>query len=212
VAGPPGRSVAKRGFDAAFAALALALASPVLAVAALLVRIGDRGSLLFRQERIGVGGRPFELLKFRSMREHDLTVEQVGQVRAGDPLVTPAGRLLRRFKIDELPQLWNVLRGDMAVVGPRPTVREQVERYDAFRRRRLEARPGVTGWAQVNGNTQLSWDDRIALDVWYIDHWSLGLDARILARTIRVVLFGERADVAAVEEARRHADRAGRSG
>lgn len=205
-------SPAKRAFDALFAAIVLVLVSPILAVAAVLVLVGDRGALLFRQERIGLDGRPFELLKFRSMRSHDLTVEQVGQVRPENPLVTPAGQWLRRFKIDELPQLWNVLRGDMAIVGPRPTVREQVERYDLFRRRRLEARPGVTGWAQVNGNTELDWDDRIALDVWYIDHWSLALDARILARTVGVVLLGERADRSAVEEARRHADRLGRSG
>jgi lipopolysaccharide/colanic/teichoic acid biosynthesis glycosyltransferase len=205
----PAHSVLKRWFDVAFAACALAIASPVLVVAALCARLGDRGPLLFRQERIGLRGLPFELLKFRTMRQHEYTVEQLGQVRPDHPLVTPVGRFMRRFKIDELPQLWNVVRGDMSIVGPRPTIREQVERYDAFRRRRLEARPGVTGWAQVKGSSEIPWDDRIMLDVWYIEHWSFGIDLRILLRTPAVVLLGERPDSAALDDARRHAERLG---
>ncbi len=205
------RHLLKRCLDATGSTLVLALALPLFLCVAGLVLLEDRGPVFYRQRRVGLGGRPFELLKFRSLRVHDLSTEVVGQVSGSHPLVTRTGRVIRRLKIDELPQLLNVLRGDMSLVGPRPTVPEQVERYDAFQRRRLEMRPGITGWAQVNGNVQLSWDERITLDVWYVDHWSPVLDARILARTVAVVLFGERPNLQALVEARAYADGAGRS-
>jgi lipopolysaccharide/colanic/teichoic acid biosynthesis glycosyltransferase len=132
----------------------------------------------------------------------------MGQVRHDHHLVTRVGAVIRRFKIDELPQLLNVLAGDMTLIGPRPTIREQVERYDAWQRRRLDARPGLSGWAQVNGNTELSWEERIALDVWYIDHWSPWLDLKILARTLGVVARGEQRNAAAVAAGEAHAKRA----
>jgi lipopolysaccharide/colanic/teichoic acid biosynthesis glycosyltransferase len=143
------------------------------------------------------------------MRVHGLPTTEVGQVYETHPMVTRVGRLLRRFKIDELPQLVNVLLGDMSIVGPRPALPEALAGYDEFQRRRLEVRPGLTGWAQVNGSARLTWDERILLDVWNIDHWSHGLDLRILARTLGVVLWGERPNRRALAAARAHAARLG---
>jgi len=213
-AGPAGRAAraAMRGLDVAAAAAGLLLLSPLLLAAAALVALEDGRPVLYRQERSGRGGRRFALLKLRTMRRNDIPVDVLGPIGDDHPLVLRAGRLLRRFKVDELPQLVNVLRGDMSLVGPRPTVPEQVERYDAFERRRLFVRPGLTGWAQVNGNTQLSWPDRILLDVWYVDHWSLWLDLRILAKTVSVVLLGERPNVPALDRALAHANGTGRRG
>jgi lipopolysaccharide/colanic/teichoic acid biosynthesis glycosyltransferase len=197
--------------DVAVAALVLLAAFPVLALSALLIRLEDGGGVLFRQERVGLGGRTFHLLKFRSMRVKSPSAA-AGQVRIDNPLVTRVGRVLRRLKIDELPQLWNVIRGDMSLVGPRPTVREQVDGYTPLQRRRLLVRPGMTGWAQVNGNTELDWPERIALDLWYVAHWSLALDLRILLRTVAVVVGGERVSASAVREGRNYAKRADRGG
>lgn len=166
----------------------LLLASPVLAVAAIAVKIADRGPVLFRQERIGKGGEPFQILKFRTMT---VGAEHQGlglEVAVRDARITRPGRWLRATSLDELPQLWNVLRGDMSLVGPRPTVRSQVERYTPFQARRLEVRPGLTGWAQVKGRNRLTWPERIELDVWYVDHRSLMLDLRILAMTLPSML------------------------
>jgi lipopolysaccharide/colanic/teichoic acid biosynthesis glycosyltransferase len=162
--------------------------------------------VLYVQRRSGADGEPFDIFKLRTLRVHDVPAHRMAQVRAGDAMVTRVGRVLRRSKIDELPQLLNVLRGDMSMVGPRPTLPEQVERYDAFQRRRLAMRPGLTGWAQINGGTELPWEERIYLDVWYVDHWSLGLDARVLARTLGVVLGGERVRPEPLAAARAHAD------
>ena len=196
----------KRGLDVAVAGAVLLLSLPLMLVVALLVLLEDGRPILYAQRRAGCGGRRFTLLKFRSMRVNDLAVEAVGPVGERHPLVTRTGRLIRRFKVDELLQLLNVLRGEMSLVGPRPTIPEQVERYGAFERRRLLVPPGLTGWAQVNGNARLTWPERIVLDVWYVDHWSLWLDLRILAKTVSVVLLGERPNVPALDRALAHAN------
>ncbi|HEY0022678.1 MAG TPA: sugar transferase [Longimicrobium sp.] len=202
----------KRVLDVLVSGAALLAASPVLALAAAGILLEDGRPLLFVQPRAGRGGRVFHALKFRTMRVHQVPAHQMAQVRAGDPLVTRVGSVLRRLKVDELPQLVNVLRGDMSLVGPRPTLPEQVAGYDAFQRRRLEVTPGLTGWAQVNGNTELDWPERILLDVWYVDHRSLWLDLRILARTLAVVVGGERVRSGPLEQARLHAHGSGRGG
>ena len=175
------------------AALALAVSSPLLAVAALLIRLESRGPVFYRQRRVGLDGRPFELWKLRTMVSGAEAMGHGIYVLEGDPRITRVGRLLRRFSLDELPNLVNVLRGEMAMVGPRPTVQEQVDRYTERQRRRLEVKPGITGWAQVNGRASLPWPERIELDVWYVDHRSLRLDLRILARTARLLATRPRA-------------------
>jgi lipopolysaccharide/colanic/teichoic acid biosynthesis glycosyltransferase len=179
-----------RALDLLLASLLLALASPLLALAALLIRLESRGPALYRQRRVGRGGEPFELLKLRTMVPGAEAMGAGIYVVEGDPRITRAGRLLRRFSLDELPNLVNVLRGEMAIVGPRPTVQEQVDRYTERQRRRLDVRPGITGWAQVNGRTSLPWPERIELDVWYVEHRSARLDLRILARTARMLASG----------------------
>ncbi|MDQ3893189.1 MAG: sugar transferase [Actinomycetota bacterium] len=179
-----------RAFDIAAAAAGLALTSPLLALSALAIKLEDGGPVLYRQRRVGKDGVEFELLKLRTMV---VGAERQGAgwaVNRGDPRITRAGRVLRRLSLDELPQLWNVLRGDMAMIGPRPTLAYQVAQYSPQQRRRLEVKPGLTGWAQVNGRTRLPWDQRIELDVWYIDHRSLWLDAKILARTPLALMTG----------------------
>jgi lipopolysaccharide/colanic/teichoic acid biosynthesis glycosyltransferase len=178
-----------RAADVALAGVALAASSPVLAAAALAVRLAERGPVLYRQRRVGKDGVEFELLKLRTM-----VVGAEGQgagfaVDEGDPRITRVGRVLRRLSIDELPQLWNVVRGEMSVIGPRPTLRYQVERCTPLQARRLEVKPGITGWAQVHGRARLPWDERIELDVWYVEHRSALLDLKILAKT-PFVLFG----------------------
>jgi lipopolysaccharide/colanic/teichoic acid biosynthesis glycosyltransferase len=178
-----------RAADVALAGLGLVLTSPLLAAAAVAIKLEDGGPVLYRQRRVGKDGEDFELLKLRSMT---VGAEHLGAgfaVDRGDSRITRVGRVLRRTSVDELPQLWNVLRGNMSVIGPRPTLRYQVDRYSDRQRRRLDVRPGLTGWAQVNGRATLSWDDRIELDVWYVEHRSPLVDLRILLRTPRA-LFG----------------------
>jgi lipopolysaccharide/colanic/teichoic acid biosynthesis glycosyltransferase len=172
-----------RAADVAIAGGALLLASPVLALAALLIKLDDGGPVLYRQTRVGKDGSDFELLKLRTMV---VGAEAIGAglaVNRGDERITRAGRLLRKLSVDELPQLWNVVRGEMSVIGPRPTLRYQVEQYDDRQRHRLDVKPGITGWAQVNGRAALPWAERIQLDVWYVEHRTPLLDLRILART-----------------------------
>ena len=181
---------ASRALDLLVASLALALAAPLLALAAILIKLESRGPVFYRQRRVGRGGEPFELWKLRTMVPGAESMGAGIYVVEGDPRITRTGRLLRRLSLDELPNLINVLRGEMAIVGPRPTVQEQVDRYTDRQRRRLEVRPGITGWAQVNGRTSLPWPERIELDVWYVEHRSLRLDLRILARTIRMLATG----------------------
>jgi lipopolysaccharide/colanic/teichoic acid biosynthesis glycosyltransferase len=176
--------------DVAFAGLGLAVASPLLIVAGAAIRLTTRGPVIYRQRRVGRGGEPFDLYKLRTMRMGADPVGVGTPVLPDDPRVTGIGRVLRRFSLDEIPNLVNVLRGEMAIVGPRPTLVAQVELYTAQQRRRLEVKPGLTGWAQVNGRAGIPWEERIELDVWYVDHRSLGLDLRILARTLRLLLTG----------------------
>jgi lipopolysaccharide/colanic/teichoic acid biosynthesis glycosyltransferase len=176
--------------DLAIAAAALLLTAPLSLLAALAIKLDSRGPILYRQLRSGRDGKAFELFKFRTMAPGSDPVGIGSAVAADDPRVTRVGRLLRRMSLDELPNLLNVLRGEMAVVGPRPTIPAQVELYTPRQRRRLEVMPGLTGWAQVNGRASLPWEERIELDVWYVEHRSPVLDLRILARTAGLLLTG----------------------
>jgi lipopolysaccharide/colanic/teichoic acid biosynthesis glycosyltransferase len=179
-----------RVLDVVLAALLLLVAGPLLALAALAIRLESRGPIFYRHLRVGRDGEPFELWKLRTMIPGAESMGAGLYVLDGDPRITRVGRMLRRFSLDELPNLVNVLRGDMAIVGPRPTVQEQVDRYTDRQRRRLEVKPGITGWAQINGRTSLPWPERIELDVWYVEHRSMRLDLRILARTARMLATG----------------------
>jgi lipopolysaccharide/colanic/teichoic acid biosynthesis glycosyltransferase len=171
------------------ASLGLALASPFLAFSALAIKLEDRGPVLYRQRRVGRSGDEFELVKLRTMV---VGAEKQGAgwaVNKGDPRITKVGRVLRRLSLDELPQLWNVVRGDMSLIGPRPTLKYQVDRYTDHERRRLDVKPGITGWAQIHGRAALPWEERIELDVWYVEHRSPWVDVKILLRT-PLALFG----------------------
>jgi lipopolysaccharide/colanic/teichoic acid biosynthesis glycosyltransferase len=173
----------RRAIDVVGGSLALLLASPFLLLSALAVKLEDWGPVLFRQLRVGKDGSDFELLKLRTMV---VDAEQLGAGHAvdrGDARITKVGRVLRRASLDELPQLWNVVRGDMSLIGPRPTLRYQVERYTPRQARRLQVKPGITGWAQVHGRAALPWDERIELDVWYVEHRSARVDLAIILRT-----------------------------
>jgi lipopolysaccharide/colanic/teichoic acid biosynthesis glycosyltransferase len=172
-----------RPVDVALSAVGLALASPVLAAAAIAIKLEDRGPVLYRQTRVGKDGVDFDVLKLRTMVVGAESMGAGYAVDEGDSRITRVGRVLRRTSIDELPQLWNILRGDMSVIGPRPTLRYQVEQYDEHQWRRLEIRPGLTGWAQVQGRASLPWADRIELDVWYVENRSAKVDLEILLRT-----------------------------
>ena len=179
-----------RVLDVLLAAALLIVASPILLAAVIAIRLESGGPVFYRQRRVGWHGEPFDLLKLRTMVSGAEAMGAGIYVLEGDARITRTGRLLRRFSLDELPNLVNVLRGEMAIVGPRPTIQEQVDRYTERQRRRLEVKPGITGWAQVNGRASLPWPDRIELDVWYVDHRSLGLDLRILAKTARMLATG----------------------
>jgi lipopolysaccharide/colanic/teichoic acid biosynthesis glycosyltransferase len=179
---------AKRAMDLLLAGLLVIVTSPLLAVIAVAVRIALGSPVLFRQLRPGLDGRPFELLKFRTMRD---VRGPDGAMRPDAERITRLGRWLRKTSLDELPELLNVLKGDMSLVGPRPLLMQYLSRYTPRQARRHELRPGITGLAQVSGRNQLSWEERFDLDVWYIDHWSLWLDLRILLRTMRTVIGGE---------------------
>jgi lipopolysaccharide/colanic/teichoic acid biosynthesis glycosyltransferase len=196
----------KRALDLGIAVVAILISLPIVLLSSVLIVLEDGRPIFFVQSRVGKDGAPFRLLKLRSMRANDVPSAEMVQIECFHPLTTNVGRLLRRLKIDELPQFYNVLRGELSVVGPRPTIIEQVNQYSGFQRRRLEIRPGLTGWAQVNGNVTLPWETRIALDVWYIDHRSLVLDVVILIKTLATVMFGERPNPKAVLEARKYAD------
>jgi lipopolysaccharide/colanic/teichoic acid biosynthesis glycosyltransferase len=179
-----------RPLDALLAALLLAVASPFLLVAVIAIRLESGGPAIYRQRRVGRQGEPFDLWKLRTMVSGAEAMGAGIYVLEGDARITRVGRLLRRLSLDELPNLVNVLKGDMALVGPRPTIQEQVDRYTDRQRRRLEVRPGITGWAQINGRSSLPWPERIELDVWYVDNRSLRLDLHILARTARMLVTG----------------------
>ena len=181
----------RRAFDVVVAATVLVLASPLLALAIVAIRLESRGHPIYRQRRVGLEGREFDVLKLRTMVEGAELIGAGLAVNAGDSRITRVGRLLRRASLDELPNLVNVLRGDMAIIGPRPTLPSQVAQYTERERGRLSVRPGITGWAQVNGRASLPWAERIELDLWYIEHRSLLLDLRILWRSARMVFGGD---------------------
>jgi lipopolysaccharide/colanic/teichoic acid biosynthesis glycosyltransferase len=198
----------RRLLDILLGGAILILASPLMLVTTFAVSL-DGGPVLFKQRRAGRFGSEFEILKFRSMRPHNLTTAELmkahGQITSSHPDVTFVGRWIRRFKVDELPQLVNVIKGEMSIIGPRPTVPEQVKDYTPYQLFRLDVRPGLTGWAQVNGGTELSWPERILLDVWYIAHRSLWLDLRILCKTALVLVRGEKPSLAALTKAEQFA-------
>lgn len=179
-----------RAVDLLIAALALAILLPLLLAAAIWIRLGSRGPVIYRQRRVGLEDRPFEMWKLRTMVQGSDPVGVGTVVYRDDPRVTAAGRFLRRTSLDEVPNLVNVLRGEMAIVGPRPTIPAQVDDYTPRQRRRHEVLPGITGWAQVQGRAGIPWEERIELDLWYVDHRSAALDARILAKTAWLVLTG----------------------
>jgi lipopolysaccharide/colanic/teichoic acid biosynthesis glycosyltransferase len=170
--------------------IALVLASPLLLLAAVAIKLDSRGPVLYRARRIGRDGAEFELFKLRTMHTGNDPVGVGTPVLPGDPRVTRVGALLRRLSLDELPNLFNVISGEMAIVGPRPTLAAQVEAYTPRQRRRLEVKPGMTGWAQVNGRAGIPWAERIELDVWYVERRSFALDLRILTRTARLLITG----------------------
>jgi lipopolysaccharide/colanic/teichoic acid biosynthesis glycosyltransferase len=177
--------------DLLIAGVLLVIASPILLAAIIAIRLESKGSPIYKQRRVGRDGQTFELLKLRTMVTG---AEHIGAglaVNEGDSRITRVGAILRRFSLDELPNLINVLRGDLAIVGPRPTIQAQVDQYTDRQRRRLEVKPGITGWAQVNGRAALPWNERIELDVWYVDHRSLWLDLKILALTARMLVTGQ---------------------
>ncbi|HTN25689.1 MAG TPA: sugar transferase [Solirubrobacteraceae bacterium] len=181
----------RRVFDVVVAAAALAVASPLLLAAMIAIRLESRGHPIYRQRRVGLRGREFDVLKLRTMVDG---AEHVGAglaVNAGDARITRVGKVLRRTSLDELPNLVNILRGEMAIIGPRPTLPSQVAQYSERERGRLAVRPGLTGWAQVNGRASLPWPERIELDLWYIEHRSWRLDLQILWRSARMVVAGD---------------------
>jgi exopolysaccharide biosynthesis polyprenyl glycosylphosphotransferase len=169
----------------------LIILSPIIYFIGVLIRIDSPGPVFFRQERIGKDNKAFMSYKFRSMVDKATTMGLGLNVSVDDDRITRVGKFLRNTSLDELPQLFNVLRGEMSLVGPRPTLRYQVEAYDSVQRRRLKVKPGITGWAQINGRNAIPWEDRIKFDVWYVDNWSIRLDMKILARTIKTVLRRE---------------------
>jgi lipopolysaccharide/colanic/teichoic acid biosynthesis glycosyltransferase len=181
----------RRAFDVAVAGSVLVLTSPILALAIVAIRLEKPGHPIYRQRRIGRDGKPFDVLKLRTMVAGAESMGSGLAVNEGDPRITRVGAALRRFSLDELPNLVNVLRGDMAIIGPRPTVPVQVEQYTERQRGRLAVKPGITGWAQVNGRTSLPWEERIELDLWYVEHRSWRLDLQILLRTAAIVVAGE---------------------
>ena len=175
----------KRLLDICISGLALLLLSPVLVVLAILVRVKLGSPVLFRQTRPGLHGEPFEMMKFRTMTDGR---DANGELLPDDQRLVPFGRFLRNSSLDELPELFNVLRGDMSLVGPRPLLMAYLPLYNAHQRRRHEVRPGITGWAQINGRNNVTWQEKFDLDVWYVDHAGLWLDLKILLLTARTVL------------------------
>lgn len=180
----------RRAVDIVVSAAALAVTSPVILIAAILIRLESPGHPIYRQRRSGLNGHEFDVLKLRTMVSGAEFIGAGLAVDKGDARITKVGAFLRRTSIDELPNLVNVLRGEMSLIGPRPTLSQQVAAYTERQRGRLAVKPGLTGWAQVNGRASLPWSERIELDLWYIEHRSLALDAKILARTVKVLLNG----------------------
>jgi lipopolysaccharide/colanic/teichoic acid biosynthesis glycosyltransferase len=186
----PAANAVRRVFDLVVSLIASVITAPVVALLALAIRLQSPGHPLYTQTRVGKDGRLFSIYKLRTMVRGAEFIGAGLAIQEGDERITGLGQFLRRYSLDELPNLWNVLRGEMAIVGPRPTLLAQVEQYTVRQRGRLAVKPGITGWAQVNGRASLPWSERIELDLWYVEHRSLALDARILARTMGMVLTG----------------------
>src|SRR5947209_20465930 len=187
----PAQDAAKRALDLLIAGVGSLLTAPAVALLALAIRLESPGHPVYRQARAGKDGNEFSIYKLRTMvRGAEFTGAGLA-IQEGDDRITRVGAFLRRYSLDELPNLWNVVRGEMSIIGPRPTRSVQVEQYTERQRGRLAVKPGITGWAQVNGRASLPWAERIELDLWYVEHGSLWLDLRILARTVRMVLGGE---------------------
>ena len=180
----------KRALDPAVALPLVIVSAPLVALLALAVRLESAGDPIYRQTRVGKDGRLFDIYKLRTMVDGAEFTGAGLAINAGDSRITRLGRILRRYSLDELPNLWNVLRGDMSIVGPRPTLKSQVDEYTERQRGRLAVKPGITGWAQINGRASLPWPERIELDLWYVEHCSLALDLRILGRTLGQVVRG----------------------
>jgi lipopolysaccharide/colanic/teichoic acid biosynthesis glycosyltransferase len=180
----------KRALDLAIAVPAAVVSAPLVGLLALAIRLESPGHPIYTQTRIGLDGRPFRIYKLRTMVSGAEFTGAGLAINQGDDRITRMGTFLRRYSLDELPNLWNVLRGEMSIVGPRPTIAVQVEQYTPRQRGRLSVKPGITGWAQVNGRASLPWSERIELDLWYVEHRSLRLDLSILARTLGMVLRG----------------------
>lgn len=178
---PPGVPLTKRIFDLLLTSIGLLLISPLLVILAILVRLKLGAPVLFKQRRPGYRGKPFWIYKFRSMAD---LYDQEGNLLADELRLTKFGRFMRSASLDELPELFNVLKGEMSLVGPRPLLMQYLERYSPEQARRHEVLPGITGWAQIHGRNALTWEEKFRLDVWYVDHWSIGLDLRILAATL----------------------------
>jgi lipopolysaccharide/colanic/teichoic acid biosynthesis glycosyltransferase len=180
----------RRAFDFGTALIAAVLTAPVVGLLAVAIRLESSGRALYTQTRVGKDGREFAIYKLRTMVHGAEFIGAGLAIQDGDDRITALGRFLRRYSLDELPNLWNVVRGEMSIVGPRPTLSAQVQQYTPRQRGRLAVKPGITGWAQINGRASLPWSERIELDLWYVEHRSLALDARILARTIGMVVTG----------------------
>jgi lipopolysaccharide/colanic/teichoic acid biosynthesis glycosyltransferase len=181
----------RRVFDLVLAGAASVLTAPLVALLAAAIRLQSPGHPVYTQTRVGKDGRPFAIYKLRTMVRGAEFIGAGLAIQEGDERITALGRFLRRYSLDEIPNLWNVLRGEMSIIGPRPTLAVQVQQYTARQRSRLAVKPGITGWAQVNGRASLPWSERIELDLWYVEHRSLALDARILGRTTAMVLSGQ---------------------
>ena len=194
----------KRVFDIFFSIVCITLLSPLCILLAILIRLESSGPIFFIQERVGKSEKPFRIIKFRSMHTHHFTPEELGPIKHNHAVVTRVGYWLRRTKLDEIPQFFNVLWGDMSVVGPRPCLLSTAEQMTAQEKHRFLDRPGVTGWAEVTGNVELSWHEQLLLDLWYVDHQTFFLDMQIILRTILTVLFGSIRNDKALEQAKRY--------
>jgi lipopolysaccharide/colanic/teichoic acid biosynthesis glycosyltransferase len=182
--------VIRRALDLAIALPATLLSAPAVALIALAIRLESPGGAIYKQTRVGRAGTPFQIFKLRTMVAGAEFRGAGLAIAAGDPRITRIGAVLRRYSLDELPNLWNVVRGEMSIVGPRPTLQGQVDQYTPHQRGRLAVKPGITGWAQVNGRAALPWPERIELDLWYVEHRTLTLDLKIILATVRMVLTG----------------------
>lgn len=171
-------------FDKLFSLILLIILLPIFVIISILIKLDSKGPVFFIQERVGKDGKTFKLIKFRTMIVGAEEKTKGTYIDEKNPYITKVGKFLRRWSLDELPELINVLKGEMSLVGPRPTLKYQVEKYNEFQKKRLLVKPGITGWAQVNGRNRISWEERIKLDIWYIENWSLILDLKILFKTV----------------------------